>query len=520
MPDQYLSNRLKDKDYVDPRNSLVFWARPPEEVLNLATRIQAIIKEVMPCKVPTLYYIQDKVLIKDEAIWLMPREDMHTTVLEVVHSVTMEEVMDLANKLAPIIDNLIALPKREYGCTLFKPMVSFDAAAIALSFVPCGETAAPPPHQPPTPRYGASRTPSQTPSMDFSARPSISSTPGPPTPACPTTIDSPHVGPRTIADLTQTVLTVPPWHTNPSYHQMYSQSPSVSMFPPSQNAPPPYATQGIAYPPAIPPPIPGSQYSSSASQSNLPLTAYKLNLPSAQPSHPLSHLETPPSTSHSQKTYHHLRASLHSRITAFGVPITSRYVVPSAHITLARYVTSSASSALNADPRKSDYELSHQNLVCLVHTIELINAYLSLPWELDSLSALSSYERIELQAREVLSNASSSHVDGPLLATSLRSLEVRAKLSEMGEVRWDVEDELVCRVGDLWYGGGFPVKTPEKGRVWKRGGAGTWWECGRNGTRGRALGGRGHLEGPLVGKARERSAEGVGGRCDDEELRC
>ena len=59
VPDQYLSNRLKDKDYVDPRNSLVFWARPPEQVLNLATRIQAIIKEVMPCKVPTLYHIHD-----------------------------------------------------------------------------------------------------------------------------------------------------------------------------------------------------------------------------------------------------------------------------------------------------------------------------------------------------------------------------------------------------------------------------------------------------------------------------
>lgn len=56
VPDQYLSNRLKDKDYVDPRNSLVFWARPPEEVLSLAIRIQAIIKEVMPCRIPTIRY--------------------------------------------------------------------------------------------------------------------------------------------------------------------------------------------------------------------------------------------------------------------------------------------------------------------------------------------------------------------------------------------------------------------------------------------------------------------------------
>lgn len=56
VPDQYLSNRLKDEEYVDPRNSLVFWARPPEEVLSLATKIQAIIKEVMPCKIPIIQH--------------------------------------------------------------------------------------------------------------------------------------------------------------------------------------------------------------------------------------------------------------------------------------------------------------------------------------------------------------------------------------------------------------------------------------------------------------------------------
>ena len=56
LPDQYLSNRLKDEEYVDPRNSLVFWARPPEKVLNLATKIQTIIKEVMPCKIPIIQH--------------------------------------------------------------------------------------------------------------------------------------------------------------------------------------------------------------------------------------------------------------------------------------------------------------------------------------------------------------------------------------------------------------------------------------------------------------------------------
>lgn len=461
-----------------------------------------------------LFDMRDEVLMKDEAMWLMPPEDMHTTVLEVVHSVTMEEVMELANKLAPIIDDLTALPKTGYGCTLFKPMVSFDAAAIALSFVPCGETSSSSPRQPPNPGRGSSRMPSQTPPMDCSARPSISSTPGPPTPGFPTTIDSPHFAPRIIADLTQTVLTVPPWHTNLSYHQVYSQPPPGSMYPSSQNASPPYPTQGITYPPAIQPPIPGSQDSPSASQSNLPHTACTPNLPSTQHSSSPCHVEPPPSTSHSQNTYHHLRAALHSRITTSGIPIASRYVVPSAHITLARYVTSSASSAYNTDPQKSDDEVSHKNLVCLGHTIELINAYLSLSWETDSLSALGSYERIELQATEVL-NIHDIAYSGPLLAPSLRSLEIRSQFSKMGEVRWEVKDELVCRVGDLWYGGGFTVKTPERGRVWKRGGAGTWWECGEGGLRRMGFGCE-----SLKGNARERSAGEEGVDFDDEEVRC
>ena len=49
--------------------------------------------------------------------------------------------------------------------------------------------------------------------------------------------------------------------------QMYSQPPPGSMYPPSQNAPPPYPTQGGAYPTAMQPPMPGSQYGPSASQS-------------------------------------------------------------------------------------------------------------------------------------------------------------------------------------------------------------------------------------------------------------
>lgn len=38
-------------------------------------------------------------------------------------------------------------------------------------------------------------------------------------------------------------------------------------------------------------------------------------------------------------TYHHLRRDIYSLCTSTGVPITSRYTVPSAHLTVARFVT-------------------------------------------------------------------------------------------------------------------------------------------------------------------------------------
>lgn len=44
--------------------------------------------------------------------------------------------MQLANQLAPIIPELIALPKTTHGCILCKPQISFDLSGVALSFVP------------------------------------------------------------------------------------------------------------------------------------------------------------------------------------------------------------------------------------------------------------------------------------------------------------------------------------------------------------------------------------------------
>ena len=39
-----------DPSFSDPRNCLVFWARPPDHVVKLAARIQMMLKEAAPSK--------------------------------------------------------------------------------------------------------------------------------------------------------------------------------------------------------------------------------------------------------------------------------------------------------------------------------------------------------------------------------------------------------------------------------------------------------------------------------------
>ncbi|KAJ6090474.1 RNA ligase/cyclic nucleotide phosphodiesterase [Penicillium sp. IBT 16267x] len=111
----------KEDGYLDPRNCLVIWARPPPHIRDLTCFIQSELKEVSP------------------SIWLMPPQNLHTTVLEVAHSLTEKEIENLVQNLQASKD-MTAAQIAEYPVThksrLLKPMVSFDASAMALSFVP------------------------------------------------------------------------------------------------------------------------------------------------------------------------------------------------------------------------------------------------------------------------------------------------------------------------------------------------------------------------------------------------
>ena len=69
----------------------------------------------------------------------MPPENLHITVLEAAHSQTEEQIEELVQTLRSSKD-VTPADITTYPCShptrLIKPMVSFDSAALALSFVP------------------------------------------------------------------------------------------------------------------------------------------------------------------------------------------------------------------------------------------------------------------------------------------------------------------------------------------------------------------------------------------------
>lgn len=66
----------------------------------------------------------------------MPLENMHLTVLEVIHSVADAKVKSLIAEIGP--DTIAAITDYGYShrTRLIKPILSYDAAAVALSFLP------------------------------------------------------------------------------------------------------------------------------------------------------------------------------------------------------------------------------------------------------------------------------------------------------------------------------------------------------------------------------------------------
>lgn len=82
-------------------------------------------------------------------LWLMPPQRMHMTALEITHSRTPEEIGALVTQMRPVIPT-IASYTYKHRSRLVKPMLSYDLAAIALSFLPAAgeDVLSPPPVAP------------------------------------------------------------------------------------------------------------------------------------------------------------------------------------------------------------------------------------------------------------------------------------------------------------------------------------------------------------------------------------
>ncbi|KAJ3383812.1 transport between ER and Golgi ATPase protein [Entophlyctis sp. JEL0112] len=116
--DGILRRIVDERGFEDPRNSLVFWARPSTSVRDIIAACQAKLRAAAP------------------NLWLMPADKLHTTVLEVTHSRTPQDVAAIVAQLgAPAVAQIVGLP-RTRPTRLVKPLLGFDASAIAISFVP------------------------------------------------------------------------------------------------------------------------------------------------------------------------------------------------------------------------------------------------------------------------------------------------------------------------------------------------------------------------------------------------
>ncbi|KAH6722534.1 RNA ligase/cyclic nucleotide phosphodiesterase [Leptodontidium sp. MPI-SDFR-AT-0119] len=104
--------------FVDPRNCLVFWARPPSHIRSLVDQVQQKLLSLAP------------------KLWLMPVPNLHLTALELTHSLTAPQITAIIQDLGSEAAEKITDYTYTHRPRLIKPMLSYDGAALALSFLP------------------------------------------------------------------------------------------------------------------------------------------------------------------------------------------------------------------------------------------------------------------------------------------------------------------------------------------------------------------------------------------------
>jgi hypothetical protein len=69
-------------------------------------------------------------------LWLMPLPNLHLTALEITHSLTQPEVDAIVSNIGTSTAEIMTDYTYSHRARLIKPMISYDGAALALSFLP------------------------------------------------------------------------------------------------------------------------------------------------------------------------------------------------------------------------------------------------------------------------------------------------------------------------------------------------------------------------------------------------
>ena len=128
-----LNDPTIEPEYVDPRHCLVFWGRPTQKIKHLIDRVQQELLTVAPST--SIRKSKRSVGLIFIDLWLMPQECLHITALEITHSKLAEEIHQLVNTMRDAIPSIVDYTY-DHRARLIKPMIGFDASALALSFVP------------------------------------------------------------------------------------------------------------------------------------------------------------------------------------------------------------------------------------------------------------------------------------------------------------------------------------------------------------------------------------------------
>jgi vesicle-fusing ATPase len=133
-PDIILS-KLADPslpDFKDHRYCLVFWARPTEAVKSLVSKIQGKLRVRFPSEYSYTFAFGNLILVD---LWYVPPDNLHMTTMEITHSREQHEVESIISTIKDSVDRIVNYTY-DHRVRLVKPVIGFDASALALSFVP------------------------------------------------------------------------------------------------------------------------------------------------------------------------------------------------------------------------------------------------------------------------------------------------------------------------------------------------------------------------------------------------